>query len=138
MRYILLGAVLAIGIACSTSSQPGACADLQTLLQRKPNSLHFLGCSQRSDLQGAPFEGKYRTEGKHAAEVEEYLVNVFKIKELRRTCCVWESADNSYRDSHKRPVVISMSTEETAIDERSQWPRIDHFYVTIDLFRDEP
>jgi hypothetical protein len=65
-------------------------------------------------------------------------VNVFKIKELRRTCCVWESADNSYRDSHKRPVVISMSTEETAIDERSQWPRIDHFYVTIDLFRDEP
>jgi hypothetical protein len=114
------------------------CEDLLSALHRKPYYIQFLDCKQRTDLQGAPLEAKYRTEGSRAAKAEDYLHKEFKIKRLRRTCCVWESADNSYRDAHKRLYAISMSSEETTIDQRDRWWRIDYFYITVDFFRDEP
>jgi len=65
-------------------------------------------------------------------------VKEFGIKKLNRTCCVWESTQNFYRDANEQASEISMATEETLLDKRDQWPKIDFFYVTIHRFMDDP
>lgn len=129
---------LFISYICSAAPEEKGCHDILNALHRKPSYIQFLDCKQRTDLQGVPFEAIYRVSGSQAADAEGYLIREFKIKKLSRTCCVWESADNPYSDAPRRSFVISMSTQETTIDKRDQWPRIDHFYITVDLFADQP
>ena len=115
-----------------------ACADFLAAMHTKPTHLEFLGCKRRTDLQGQPLEARYRVSGTHAAAVEHFLVTEFKIKELHRTCCVWESTQNSYRDDRLGLLLISMSTEETTVTSKSQWPKIRYFYVTVARYTEEP
>ena len=129
---------LSISYICSAAPEEKGCRDILTALQRKPSYVQFLDCKQRTDLQGAPFEATYRVTGSRAAGAEGYLIKEFRIKKLSRTCCVWESANNSYSDAQEKSYVISMSTQETIIDKRDLWPRIGHFYITVDLFPDKP
>ena len=114
------------------------CDDFLKTLDKKPNNLEFLGCKQRTDLQGKPWQASYRVAGSHAADVESYLTKEFGIKKLHRTCCVWESTQNSYRDEQGRLFLISMSTEETTIDSRDRWARIHYFYVKVSRYPEEP
>jgi hypothetical protein len=114
------------------------CDDSLEALHQKPGNLEFLGCKQRTDLQGEPWQASYRVAGARAAEVESHLAKAFKIKKLHRTCCVWESVNNSYRDKQDRLYAISMSTEETTIGNRKQWKEIPYFYVTVNRYRDDP
>lgn len=114
------------------------CDDFLAALHKKPKDLEFLGCRQRTDLQNSPSEASYRVEGRHAAEVESYLTKELKIKRLERTCCVWESTQNSYRDRHDRLFVISMTTDETTVGSREQWKQIPYFYVKVYRYRDAP
>lgn len=115
-----------------------SCDDFLAKLHKKPNNLQFLGCKQRTELQGRPWEASYRVTGGHAAEVERSLVKELGIKRLRRTCCVWESMDNSYRDKHAQFFVISVSTDETTIDSRDHWVEIPYFYVTVYRYGEAP
>jgi hypothetical protein len=140
LRTFLSAALVAFSCSYTipASSKEEECRDLLSSLHRKPDYIRFLNCRKRIDLQGSPFEATYRVEGSHAAQAEQYLIKIFKIKTLSRTCCVWESANNSYRDARGRSFVISMSTEETTVDKRKQWPAIQYFYITVDLFVDEP
>ena len=114
------------------------CNDFLAVLHKKPNKLEFRDCKQQTDLQGQPWEASYRVVGNHAAEVESYLIKEFKVKRLHRTCCVWESVHNSYRDEQDRLYVISMSTDETTVDNRTQWARIPYFYIKVDLYPEAP
>jgi len=114
------------------------CGDFLAALHQKQKDLVFQGCKQRTDLQGGPWEASYRVAGSRAAEVESHLAREFNIKRLQRTCCLWESAQNSYRDKQGRLFVISMSTEETTIDSRNQWAKIPYFYVKMDRYREDP
>jgi hypothetical protein len=119
-------------------SAESGCQDFLSLWNKKPSYIQFVKCSQRHDLQDEPFEATYRVGGQYAARAEEYLVHMFKIARLKRTCCVWESVDNSYLDAARRMFSISFATKETSIDKRSEWPRIDDFYITVELIREEP
>jgi len=129
-------ALLAAAALASGADAP--CDDILAGLHKKPKDLEFVGCKQRADLQGQPREASYRVAGSRAAAVESYLAKELKIKKLRRTCCVWESTENSYRDRKARLYTITMSTEENVIGSRSQWPKIPYFYVTVDQYQEEP
>lgn len=120
------------------ASGSSLCDDFLARLHKKPNHVEFQGCQQQTQLQNTPFQATYRVPGIHAAEVESYLARAFKIKKMRRNCCVWESTDNFYRDKQGRAFVISMATEETTISSREQWPKIDYFYVIVDWYQEEP
>jgi hypothetical protein len=111
---------------------------LLAALHKKPKDLEFQGCKQRTDLQGEPWEASYRAAGAHAAGVESHLDKEFNTKKLQRTCCLWESAQNSYRDKRGQLFVISMSTEETTVDSRSWWAKIPYFYVKVYRYREDP
>lgn len=121
-------------MACAQSS----CGDFLAILHKKDSHLEFLGCKRRVNLQGQPWEATYRVEGSHAAEVEDSLTREFGIKRLHRTCCVWESTQNSFRDKRTRIFVISVSTDETTVDRRDHWAGISYFYVKVDRYSDAP
>jgi len=114
------------------------CDDFLDKLHKKPGNLEFVGCNLRADLQGEPWEATYRMAGSQAAAVESYLAKELHIKKLRRTCCVWESARNTYRDKQSGLFVISMSSDETPISNRNQWVKIVNFYVTMNHYREDP
>ena len=70
--------------------------------------------------------------------VESDLVKKLGIQKLQRTCCVWESAQDSLRDKEGRLLVLEMATEETTIDTRSPWAEIPYFPVTVTRHGEEP
>jgi hypothetical protein len=76
--------------------------------------------------------------GSHAAQIESTLTKGLGIKKLRRTCCVWESVHNSYRDKQSQLFVILISTDETTIDRRSRWGEIPYFDIKVDSYPEEP
>ena len=140
LRRVLAGLVLAsaIVIAACASRPDGSCEDLLAALGKKPDALEFVGCKERSDLQGAPLQASYRVAGAKAADVESYLAKELTLKALQRTCCLWESTENSFRDKAGRSHVITMATEETTIDRREEWGKIPYFHVTVNLYREDP
>jgi hypothetical protein len=122
----------------SVFAEDKSCGDLLNALHKRPAYIQFVDCTERTDLQDSPLEARYRVEGRHAAEAERYLVKEFKIQKMSRTCCVWESNKNFYREAQKRGFWISMGTDETLVDKRAEWPKIESFDITVDLFREEP
>ena len=140
VRGVLAGTVLASAIvmAACASRPDGSCEDLLASLGKKPDALEFVGCKERSDLQGAPLQASYRVAGAQAADVEGSLAKELGLKTLKRTCCLWESTENSSRDKDGRSVVITMATEETTVDRREDWGKIPYFYVTVNLYREDP
>lgn len=140
LRGVLTGAVLAsvIAIAACANRADGSCGDLLAAIDKKPANLEFVECKERSDLQGAPQRASYHVTGAHAADVESYLAKELTVKALHRTCCVWESTENSFRDKDGRLFVIAMSTEETTIDRREEWSKIPSFTVTVSRYREDP
>jgi hypothetical protein len=131
----LLSLMPGLGIlACAQSS----CGDFLAILHKKDSHLEFLGCKRRADLQGQPEEASYRVEGRRAAEVEDSLTKEFGIERLHRTCCVWESMQNSFRDKRGRIFVIAVSTDETKVDRRDHWAAISYFYVKVDRYLKAP
>jgi hypothetical protein len=93
MQHSVLGKLrppLLLAVFLFVPGVGSSCDDSLEALHQKPENLEFLGCKQRTDLQGEPWEASYRVAGSHAAAVESQLAKVFKIKKLRRTCCVWD------------------------------------------------
>jgi hypothetical protein len=139
-RSVLAGLALiaSIAIAACANRTGGSCGDLLAAIDKKPTNLEYVDCKERSDLQGAPQQASYRVTGAHAADVESYLAKELSLKALHRTCCVWESTENSFRDKNGRLFVIAMATEETKVDRREDWSTIPAFTVTVSLYRDDP
>jgi hypothetical protein len=133
---VMLLALLAVFAPVASAQLP--CDDFLAALHKKPNYLEFLGCKERTDLQGQPLQASYRVAGSHAADVESSLAKELGIKRLRRTCCVWESINNSYRSAQARLFVVSISTEETPIDSRDRWAEIPYFNVEVKQYREAP
>ena len=138
LRTTLLVMVIGVAPFGTGVAAPATCDDFLAITHKKPTQLDFVGCKQRFDLQGKPWQATYRVRGVHAGEVERYLMKVFKVKKLTRTCCVWESINNSYRDAEFRPLVISIATEETRVTSRARWREIPYFYVTVSVYPEAP
>ncbi len=115
-----------------------SCEDLLNADHNRPAVLEYRGCRQRRDLQGEPFEAKYRVRGRNAAQVETYLIRSFQVKEVVRTCCVWESTQNSYRDKEDRLFSITITTGENTVTNKADWPKISWFFVIVQRFRADP
>ena len=137
LRWIAVASAVIVVSACAGRAD-GSCEDLLAALGKKPDTLEFVGCKERPDLQDAPSQASYRVPGAKAADVESYLAKELTVKALHRTCCIWESTENSYRDTVGRPLVITISTEETTIDTREAWGKIPYFYVTVNRYREDP
>ena len=125
-------------VAACANRADGSCEDLLAAIDKKPANLEFVECKERSDLQGAPQQASYRVIGAKAAGVERDLAKELAVKTLHRTCCVWESVENSFRVKDGRLFVIAMATEETKIDTRAEWSKIPYFFVTVNRYRDDP
>lgn len=134
-KILIVSVVALLAFAADTDV---ACHDFLAALGKKPQKLEYLSCKQKTELQGSPWEAEYRVAGSDAAAIEHYFAKELHIKKLQRTCCVWESAGNTYRDNKHRLFVVSMATEETTFDKREQWEKIPYFYVKVDLYRDDP
>jgi hypothetical protein len=137
LRLVTVAFAAIVVAACEGRAQAG-CDDLLAALKKKPDTLEYRGCKERSDLQGKPWQASYRVPGARAADVERYLAKELTLKTLRRTCCLWESVENSFRDTAGRLFLITMSSEETAIDTREDWGKIPYFYVTVNRYREDP
>jgi uncharacterized protein DUF4952 len=133
-----LALIAALVVAACANRADGSCSDLLAAIDKKPAALEFVECKERPDLQGAPQQASYRVSGAHAADVERDLAKDLAVKTLHRTCCVWESVENSFRDKNGRLFVIAMATEDTKIDQREEWGKIPYFFVTVNLYRDDP
>ena len=62
----------------------------------------------------------------------------FQVKGLVRTCCVWESMQNSYRDKADRLFSITITTGENTVTNKADWPKISWFFVKVQRFREDP
>jgi hypothetical protein len=128
-------------IADGNSDHVGKVASL-----RKQNATQYLSDIGRADRPSVRVQVRsterrsvtYRVPGARAADVERYLAKELTLKTLRRTCCLWESVENSFRDTAGRLFLITMSSEETAIDTREDWGKIPYFYVTVNRYREDP
>lgn len=86
----------------------------------------------------------YAVSGKYAANVERILVEKYKMPPLRFQCCGWVSRtaredknprnSGSYKDKKGRWYSISMSSEETVVQD---WSRIPRFYVRVSIYLGE-
>lgn len=85
------------------------------------------------------YRARYRVDGLHAAAVEAILAKKAGLGPLRFLCCGWESTGG--RNGHirvrgsKGNLVghISMRSQETLLKQRSDWPKIRSFYVTVEI-----
>ena len=112
LRLVTVAFAVIVVAACEGRAQAG-CDDLLAVMKKKPDTLEYRGCTERSDLQGKPWQASYRVPGARAADVERYLAKELTLKTLRRTCCLWESVENSFRATAGRLFLITMSSEET-------------------------
>lgn len=133
----LIPALLLV-VAHSVSATPG-CDDFLSKLGDKPEFIEFQGCRQALDRQGQPYSARYQVTGADASEAERILGQQFGMPALQRACCIWESGQHSFRpDPTGMNYLISMDSGETLVTQRAAWPSIEHFYIQVDLFAEDP
>ena len=119
-----------------------ACGDLLLDLQRKPPHLAFVGC--RADvLYGLKaLVADYQVEGRYAAAVEGYFMQVADLPALGFYCCGWDSIGKVGRDGLLREGAlsfeVSMGSGETLVNRREDWSRIPLFHVSVTRYLEEP
>ena len=113
------------------------CEDFLALMGKKPPHLAYLGCKYEPDRQGKPLSATYRVSGRFAAETEAELARGFKLRRLKRACCVWDSPAASFKDAKGREFSIRMASEETFVSSRAAWAKIGVFEVVVEAFTEE-
>jgi len=113
------------------------CGDFLAQMQKKPDHVEFAGCSYAPDRQGKPLEATYRVSGRDAAATEAYLIKTVGLNRLKRSCCLWDSPASQFRDAMGRDFLISMVSEETMVNSRSEWHQITVFGITVETFTED-
>lgn len=115
--------------------------DILSLLIETPDQLEFVACRKVSEQ--IVLEAKYRVSGPNASLIEDLLHKRYGMSLLKYACCGWESyADGQIEITDKfndkfealyeyNDISISMNSEETLIQERSQWNEVPYFYVYV-------
>lgn len=147
--FICLCLVFASQLSCGTTELTRElsyaktevqCGDFLDELKKKPNNLIFLGCEKTNDAQLHVFKASYKVLGKDAVEIERYLQKYFQMPKLRFVCCGWEMSPDrgTYKNSKGFDYQIMMRSEETLINNRSDWGKIPFFYIEVILPLEEP
>lgn len=130
--------------SASARSGPPLCADFLAKLGQKPKNLEFIGCKPVRLYGVAALQSDYRVKGAFAGPVEAHLVRTAGMPRLRFICCGWESVPPDVRaqrtygtyQAGERSYAISMTSQETMINQRSALHRVDYFAVTVLLYLD--
>jgi len=138
LSRVLVLCVVALAASSCRRAPATACSDVWKSDDFQSAHVEVVGCSTRSDLQGAPFVSRYRVAGRYASDAEQSLIKDFSIKPLQRTCCLWESTDNAQRDANGKSLSITMASEETTVTDRREWAKIPYFYIEIKRYDREP
>jgi hypothetical protein len=112
------------------------CGDILDQLAEKPDHLEFVDCNPDNHTQ-IIFEARYRVSGKYAAQTEDFFNKKYGMNKLSYICCGWEPKDGKLGDFKKPETVslhtiyfnISMYSDETDIQERTEWHKIPYFNV---------
>ena len=121
-----------------------SCGDFLEAAGRKPANLEFVECKPGHDAQVRALFATYRVRGALAAGVEQALVRDTNMAGLRFACCGWDldMATHARRGTLPGPegfdYAVSMASEETPINARSDWAEIPWFHVTLTLPLEEP
>jgi hypothetical protein len=138
--------VMSVAQSCgfSLAKQPVSCQDFLQSWGAKPEELSFTGCKKIKGQQTDELVASYAVSGKHAAKVEQLLVEKYKMPPLLFQCCGWVSTTRRgdknprnrgfYKDRKGNHYYISMSSEETVVKD---WSRIPRFYVRVSIYLGE-
>ncbi|MEN5199665.1 DUF4952 domain-containing protein [Pseudomonas wadenswilerensis] len=131
--------ILTLLLLCGPLQAAPQCADFLGALGAYPKGIEYLGCRQEPELQTAPLIATYRVKGAEAGAAEGYLHHAFGMPRLLFICCMWDS----FRHFHRAPqsgigYEILMASEETPVNQRSQWAQIEFFYITVSVDTLEP
>ncbi len=115
------------------------CGDFLSFIGKKPKDLQFLNCEKTKENQIYVLKASYQVSGAQAPGVEAALVESFQMPRLRFICCGWESfSKNSgqspwgeYESNQGDRYTISMFSQETLLDRRTDWEKINAFYITV-------
>ncbi len=119
--------------------------DILALFIKIPDQLQFMGSNVGSGQ--IILEAKYRVSGTNAHLVENLLHNNYEMIKLKFACCGWESHSNGeieitdkFNNKYGKfydynYISISMYSQETLINDRSQWKEIPYFYVVVKVLK---
>ena len=125
---------------------PPVCEDFLAKLGHRTKGLEFIGCRPVRLYGVAALQSDYRVKGAYAGTVESQLVKTAGMPRLRFICCGWESVPRDVRSQRTygvytaggRSYVVTMSSRETLVSQRSALHTVDYFYVTAVLYLEEP
>ena len=140
IRLLCVALLLAAasGAARAQAAPTPGCEDFLQALGGKPDYIEFQGCRQEFRAQGKPLVARYRLDGVHAAEAQEYLRQHFGMGPLRFRCCGWEAPAKSWRDPRTgHEYMIAFASEETLYSDRAQWNLIGSFHLRVELYTEE-
>lgn len=115
------------------------CGDLLADLGVRDDRLEPQGCTNETHSQYRSRLARYNVSGSEAAAIERFLVNAVKLEKLRFACCGWESLPTSgqIRGADGFLRLVSMTSGESVVNERSRWSEIPTFTVSVELVLDE-
>lgn len=130
---------LALLLLCGALQAAPQCQDFLGALGTYPKSIEYLGCHQEPELQTAPLIATYRVKGAEAAAAEAHLQQTYGMGHLQFFCCMWDSLRRFHRDRQSGiGYEFLMTSEETPVNQRPQWPQITFFYITVSVNTLEP
>ncbi|WP_165392260.1 DUF4952 domain-containing protein [Pseudomonas tructae] len=130
---------LALLMVCGVLQAAPQCEDFLGALGTYPKSIEYLDCHQEPELQTAPLIATYRIKGAEAVAAETYLQHTYGMRHLQLFCCMWDSLRHFHREQQSGiGYEILMVSEETPINQRSQWAQIEFFYITVSVNTLEP
>ncbi|MEH6457501.1 MAG: DUF4952 domain-containing protein [Cocleimonas sp.] len=135
--FIISAMLIFMQLSLFAQAAEPSCADYLKLNNSKPTHLTFRSCEKGKDAQLRVLSATYTLEGKYANEVESELNKMLKMPKLKFACCRWYTQGNGSFSHDGYNVSIRMSSEETILRHRDDWPKISEFYVTATLYLEE-
>lgn len=136
---------LLFGFVPSYGSAKPQCENFLKTFSKQPKPLFFLECKAGHSAQIKVLRAQYRVAGVHAASVENYFVKNTGMQRLKFLCCIWETvpdkAGNRYgylKNKFEFDFEIDMGSGETIYNQRSDWNKINWFYLTVELPLESP
>jgi hypothetical protein len=138
-------ACLFFGSSFSLGGAAPQCGNFLKLLSKQPKHLSFLECKSKHSAQIRVLRARYRIAGIYGISVEDYFVKHARMQRLQFLCCIWETvpdkAGNRYgylKSKFGFDFEIDMGSGETVYNKRTDWEKIDWFYVTVELPLESP
>ncbi|NEO86495.1 MAG: DUF4952 domain-containing protein [Spirulina sp. SIO3F2] len=126
--------VAILNVSVSTPEVNPNCLDYLAEWQLKPESLEFQHCQPATQVNHpTKLTAIYHVPGSHAAGVEDFLHQEFGMARIRHICCSWHGHPwGDYRDKQGQSYNVLMYSEETLLQQRSDWPQISTFEVVVE------